>query len=311
MTSKALKSKKRSARLTIMPIICLAITLLMLVFSGPIEEAVIRGINLAALRIIPTLFPFMVLSDLWVSSVGADNDNFLFKSISRLLGISRESTISLLIGIFCGFPLGVKSAASLYENKIISQDELSHLAPLINLPSLAFVVSGVGAGIYKSAFIGILLYFSTLTASIFISSFNRSKKKSVQNMGFIPRQNFNLVESIKKAGMSSVIVASYIIFFSAVIGLVSAMSGSPLFSTLLSTVFEVGNSVSLIGAFEFPIYIKLPLTAFALGFSGLSVHFQAFVFLPEEVSRKDYLIKKLLIGLLSAIIMLPFVLFQN
>ena len=72
MTTKALKRKKIRTNILPMPLVCLGITILMLVFSDEIKESIVRGISLAALRIIPTLFPFMVLSDLWLCSLGTD-----------------------------------------------------------------------------------------------------------------------------------------------------------------------------------------------------------------------------------------------
>ena len=311
MTAKAIKRKKKSINISVMPTICVGITILMFLFSKPIEESIIRGMSLSALRIIPTLFPFMILSDLWICSLSSEDNNVLFKCISRFLGISYESVNSLVIGIFCGFPLGVKSAVELYKNKLISNNELQHIIPIINMPSIAFVISGVGAGIYKSTLIGVFLYFSTLAASILVACFDHTKRKKSPKSIFIIKQNFNLVESIKKAGASSITIASYIIFFSGVIGMLSAITNNPLISTLISTTLEVGNSVSMIGSSNLLPCIKLPLTSFALGFSGFSVHFQAFAFLPKEISKSEYLLKKLLIGLLSAIITFIFFMFVN
>ncbi len=306
MTSNTVIKRKKAVRDATLPFICLLLTVIMLFFGNELKDAIISGMSLAALRIIPTVFPFMILSDLWMSCAEIKRDNRFARLFENALGINGTAVIALLSGIFCGFPLGVKTAVSLYKAGAMSKDELERLSPIVNLPSLAFVISGVGTGLLGNAIIGISLYISVLIGSLVVGLVAKGKGQKSSNTNVILRQNFDLVSSVRDAGVSSLAMAAYITFFSGVIGLVRAVVPNACFVTLLSTLFEVGNSTSLIakrGAFS-PLY-TLSITAFALGFSGLSVHLQAFSLMPREISRRRYLIAKLLIGIISAILVLP------
>ena len=294
---------KKSSKFHLGIHICIFLTAIMLIFARELKESVIKGMNLAVIQIIPTVFPFMILSDLWISCIEINRKSKIALCFENLIGINNTALISLLSGIFCGFPLGVKTAVSLYESGVISRNELERISPVANLPSLAFVISGVGLGLLGDAKIGIILYISVLAASIVLAAIEKPKEKIKQNTGVIFKQNFNLMVSIQKAGTSSLIMAAYISFFSAVIGILDAILKSSLLTAILSTIFEVGSSTNLIATeASFSHTMRLSLIAFSLGFSGMSVHFQAFTFLPGEVSRTKYLIRKLIIGIISSLI---------
>lgn len=301
MTQQTVIKRKKEANSPLSILICLSITVLMLVFGKEVAESILSGISLAALRIIPTIFPFIVISDYWASVAEIKNDGFAARVFQKIFKINGFALIAFLMGILCGFPLGVKNAVGLYKSGAISKDELQRLCPIINLPSIAFVVSGVGLGLYGNASVGIILYISVISASVISGLLLSFKSSESKNTAIISRQKFDLVSSIKDAGLSSLAIASYIIFFSGVIGLTSALIKSKALVTIFSTFFEVGNSTNLIiKSHLFPPVISLSLIAFSLGFSGLSVHLQAFSFLPKEISKKRYILTKLLIGLLSA-----------
>ena len=49
-----------------------------------------------------------------------------------------------------------------------------------------------------------------------------------------------------------------------------------------------------------PYALSMVSSAFALGFSGFSVHLQAFSFMPSKAQRRKYLLMKLLAGFLAS-----------
>ena len=301
MTHQAVIKRKKEANTPLSIAICLSITVLMLVFGKEVTESILSGISLATLKIIPTIFPFIVISDYWASVAEIKSDGLIARAFQKIFKINGCAIIAFFTGILCGFPLGVKNAVALYESGAISEDELQRLCPIINLPSIAFVVSGVGLGLYKNASVGIMLYICLILSSVISGFFLSRKSTKSENTAIISKQKFDLISSIKNAGFSSLAIASYIIFFSGVIGLTSALIKNKTLTTIFSTFFEVGNSTNLIAKSHlFSPALSLSLIAFALGFSGLSVHMQAFSFLPKDISKKHYLLTKLIIGLLSA-----------
>jgi nucleoside recognition membrane protein YjiH len=77
-----------------------------------------RGLLLCVRTVIPSLFPFMVLSE-WMVATGCGCllGRLCEKPMRRLFGISGAGACALVMGLICGFPIGTKTAVSLCRNK--------------------------------------------------------------------------------------------------------------------------------------------------------------------------------------------------
>ena len=308
MTSQILTKQKRPSKVSFVSVLCILLMPLMLFFSNSIKQGASLGLDLSLGTIIPTLFPFFILSDLWVS-YATINGGIISKAYSRLFGVSSSTLPAYLLGSLCGFPLGIKAAVSLYDSGLISKDELERLSGFANNPSAAFVISGIGAGLYKDIWIGVRLYLAVLFSSLFVGLLFRLKENNSTNIEVISRQSFDLVKSIQSAGVSSLSVCCYIVFFSSVIGLLAEIIKNPLILAIASSFLEITNASSLsVGLTTSYPSVNYLITAFSLGFSGLSVHMQIFALLPAETSKSRYLLMKLIQGILCSIITFLFML---
>lgn len=291
MTCKiAVQNKRRIATIT-----CIMLCFAMLCLSKEMKLGAIEGIRLSSEILIPTLFPFFVLSDYWSKNFYISEKSVLSKLFVRLFHIPPCGLLSFITGIICGFPLGIKVACDLYDRGEINDSQLTNLCGLCNNPSIAFVISGVGLGIFGSVRVGILLFISCSISAIICGVIFREKDIKIQKAGNIPRQKFSLAESIKNAGLTSITISSYVIFFSAMI---YALRKTPLIASTL----ELCSAVKTISESTFSINQKLILIAFSLGFSGLSVHLQAFSFMGAKVKKSRYLLMKITQGFISVII---------
>ena len=312
MTYNGLISKNKINNSTFYSILCLALASLMIFFSNSIKAGVLSGLYFSFTTIIPTLFPFFILSDFWSSFFNVKRDSMAAKIFEKLFGINGSGASALVSGLVCGFPIGVKVAYELYRSKIISNDEFERLSGFANNPSAAFIISGVGAGIIGDAKLGIILYISIILSSITIGMIFKSKELSSINSNVIIRQNFNLSNSIKNAATSSIAVASYIIFFSGVISILKSMLSNELLLCIISSFLEVGNATKIAFSCQSAdLHIRLILIAFSLGFSGLSVHMQAVMYFDQNRLSMKYIFMKLLQGILTSAYTYLFMLLMN
>lgn len=303
MTSVAYSKRKKRIFDNALPLVCVFFTILMVFFGENMKEGFISGARLAVLKILPTLFPFFILADFWSWAFEPAEFSPLQATNNGLLRTSSGIASAFILGTVCGFPLGVKTAVKQYECKRISLKELQWLCPLVNNPSAAFVISGIGAGLYGDALVGLFLYFSVIFSALLIGILFRPKPEENKNSDVISRQNFSLADSIRSAGISSLVILSYIVFFSALIGLVRSFIKDAYLITLISCFLEISSACSMTAELYGGVEpLSLAMSAFALGFSGFSVHLQAFSFMPDMVSKKKYIITKLLIGSLSFLI---------
>lgn len=91
------------------------------------------GLTLWFDRMIPTLFPFMILSTLMIRQNISDTfSSLIYPVFGRLYKISKSCVYCLFLGFLCGFPMGARVVAELYERNAISKREASFLLAFCN-----------------------------------------------------------------------------------------------------------------------------------------------------------------------------------
>ena len=268
-----------------------------IVHSDVIAESAKIGLALCAASIIPAVFPFMIISDLIVAYSPLHKSGFLRRCFESLFGISAAGITAFISGIICGFPLGVKTAADLYLDGAISKEEAERLIGFSNNTGPAFIIAGIGASMRGSAREGALLYFSMIFSAVLVGIIFRKRLKNNYTVEVIGKNTFSLTESIQNAASNTITVCSFIIFFSVVVGIISAAIKSTLALSFILPFVEIGNAASFLANAKIDSTLSLALTALAASFSGLSVHLQALSFLSGTGIRcGKYFVMKLFQG---------------
>ena len=280
------------------------------------------GLRLCVRTVIPSLFPFMVLSELLTLAGAAELvGRLLPRPLRRLFGVSRDGACAVLLGLVCGFPIGAKSAAALYRSGRVDRSELCHLLTFSNTPSSAFLISAVGLSLFGSRAFGTRLYVITLVSALLTGlvgarwqarksehapSFPRQKEKKPLTA---PRRKGMIAcftDAITSSALAILSVCAFVVFFSAFVGTVESMLQS---LSLPSTVkalcygfFELTGGTARAAACAPPAAEYL--CAFLAGWSGLSVHCQIMSLCADtDVSFRPYLLAKLAQGLLNLLLL--------
>ena len=240
---------------------------LVLIFPEGVKKGVELSLSLCARSLLPSLFPFMVLS------------NFVIKS-----GILPPSPF--ILGAVGGYPLGAQVVCDLYEKSRITKGDAEIALCYSSLPSPGFVLGAIG-GIYGFKKAIFLITFNLLSA-LFLRIF--ATKIKVEKSASVP---FSAAFSIgvKDAFFSFLVVCSFVIFFSIICEVLGCFWDVPVF---LRGVLEMSG-----GVFSRPSF---PLAAFFVSFGGACVHAQISALCTLcGLSCKKHFISKLFIGVLSAI----------
>ena len=293
-------------------LIFVILTALAVFLSDEIKEFAKGGLVLCGEAIIPTLFPFMIFSDLILTLSGQNENNVSTSLFEKLFGVNAACVTSFICGILCGFPIGAVCVKNLYDGGIIDKEDAEYMLGVCSVPSLAFVVSGVGAGLLGSAKTGLGLWIALIFSAILIAFVFRPKEKKIKISRDIYRQRFDFVASVKNSGYTMIAICSFIIFFSVIVGLFGMVIKNPYFYSLTASFFEIGNaSAAIANCSAFTPEVKLVLLGFALGFSGISVYMQtASIVSDSKLSLKKYLIMKLFMGTLTSLLVLLIMLFR-
>ena len=273
-----------------------------------------RGLLLCARTVIPSLFPFMILSELIVSGgFGTRVLGWLTVPLRALLGVSVAGGRAILLGMLCGFPIGARCAIRSLERGEISHAEAERVICLSTTPSSAFLISAVGVSLWGNRRFGLALYTTVLTSTlltgILLHLLNRRIPAPTQfpQRPSPPMRGSKLfTEAVRSSTWSMLTVCAYVVFFSTLVGTLGIVLGrlelSADLTALLFCLFEISGGVSNASALG-NSSTAAALCAFAAGWSGLSVHCQLLsVCDGYGISMRSYFLAKLLQAVLCTLL---------
>lgn len=328
-------------------IIFLAFTLCLLIFSQNNLIAVKSGLALWATSVVPSLFPFFVSTELLMhTNIIKVLGFFLNPLMKPLFNIRGEGSFAFIMGIISGYPVGAKIATTFRENKICSKAECERLLSFTNNSGPLFIIGTVGILLFKNTSIGILLFITHFLGCITVGLVFRFWKKNSKNDTMVENTNITsnskpvnllnlgeiLSESITNSISTLLIIGGFVVLFSSIIsilktsGILGVLANfiNPIFvffnfdinftQGFLTGLLEITNGISTISSIVCKkISLNIVLTAFLLGFGGISVFLQVLSITSKtDLSIKPYIYGKILHGLFSSfytyffIIIFPF-----
>lgn len=296
--------KKISANIKYLPSIVTVIFCIVGLLLSPVKiaEGIKDGLALSGNNLIPSLFPFMVLSSYIVNSSVSDiMAKFLNKPAIKIFKTNGYGLCAVLLGFLGGYPIGACAVTDFYKQEKISKEQAQSLFLWCVNPSPAFVIISIGAFMYNRIKLGIILYASIVSASIVtgiaISFF--IKKAYTPPIPIRDNKSENtFVNSVKSASQAMLSICSWVLVFSAVGAIVTEY-----FPLSLGTVFKALSEVTT-GCYTFAtLKLPMPLTCGILGFGGFAILFQITDYLHQcSVKPQFFLCTRILNGALSTFI---------
>lgn len=292
---------------------------LLLIFkNGEIASDYIhRGLLLCTKSVIPSLFPFMVLSELLISGgMGERIIGKIASPLSLLFRLPPAAISAVLFGLVCGFPIGAKTIAGAFRQGRLSKRDAERALCISNNPSSAFVVAAVGTSLWNNTRFGVFLYLTVISVSLIwgIVDGILERKRTEQQVCSV-QSDYHPVflkgaklftESIRSATNGILSVCAYVVFFSALMGAMNAIFldlGAPkLFSSISFSILELSQGVSHAPDVGNTLQAAI-LSAFSCGWSGLSVHCQVISVCDGlDLSFRRYFLAKLAQAILCAVL---------
>ena len=291
----------------------------LILFNAPlITNGVRQGLEICINTLLPSLFPFLILSSFLTKS-GADS--FLGKALGRpicaALGLSPGGVGALLLSILCGFPIGTITATALLERGELDCAEWERLMPILNNPGASFLIGAVGGGMLGSVRAGVALFCIVWLSALLLALTERllMGRKTVGAAVALPPTSHStltadLTASIGGALATLLPIFSFVIFFSCLATCLSAALaalGAPVALSVLIIGFleltaGVGKATSALS-----VQTAFCLCAAFSGFSGLSFCLQFAAMTEAHHPRLwRYLFKRLTIGAISALLALAY-----
>ena len=290
----------------------IVIFLIIMIISNPSKynSSVMQGLNLFIVAVLPGLFPFMFLTKLLTSLGAVKRLSTKFSPITRFLFNTHGiSSYVFIMSILSGYPIGAKLIYDLYSSNIITQEDAKKMCSFCTTSGPIFIIGSVGATMFGSATIGIVLYISHILSSIMCGIIFAGKRKKqstiLQHNTTLTLPDNLLGNSMTNTVESILLVGAYITIFFLIadvltdIGLLNGMSFA--LETLLSKANITGVANGIIGGLlEVTRGCKLLSSSstiwnicFAcagISFSGLSIILQSMSFLSKCKIKARYFI---------------------
>ena len=271
-------------------------------------ESARSALKICAAGLIPSLFPFIVLVNMMSSSGLSEKiSHIIGKPLAFIFGLPNNCAYAIILGALGGFPVGAVCTRELYESEKIDKSTAERLITFTNNASPAFCIGTIGMTLFSDVGYGVKLYFCQLAAAFFVGSLQRKKVPPLQKQEIAkPVQNVAniLTGAVEKAGLVMLKICSFAVFF-AVVGDALCIVTEHFFgdyaSALTASLVELtlaGRRCALLDSYSAQI-----LCAFAVGWSGFSVHMQCTaMLLGSDISMKRYYVSKFCQGIICSLL---------
>ncbi len=257
---------------------------LLLRYPAAVASGVSRGLAVCGEVIVPSLFPFLVLSGVFIHSGTAQRVGGRLHPIAqRIFGFSGGGATAWLIGMIGGYPSGAAAVRDLLERGEIDRKEAARLLLCCVNGGPAFIIGTVGARLLGSVYKGVLLYIAQVTAAVLMALFTRQRGgKRNENIPPLCDSSFSAAfsTSVERAVAALLSMGGFVLLFSTVltlsdaVGITGVMSNNFTAKAVYAAVWEVSCGCVSIAACNLSGVSTAFLLGAALGWGGLSVSAQ-------------------------------------
>ncbi len=289
--------------------LCIILAAAGLCYPQAIATGVSRGLSVCTTVIIPTLYPFMVLSGFVAASPLCRRVGRLSSAVMRwLFGLPPCCAAAMLISFIGGYPAGAIALSSLYQQSLITKEQLHRCVRFCVNAGPGFIISAVGVGLMGNVTAGILLYIAHIAASVIIgvaSAGGHRRQKTAARLASTAEDT--PADIVRDTCQSLLTMCGYVVLAATVLSLwdatrlaavIQQFIGIPAASmtAVLSAITEVScGCIALAGRYPAAPFV----ISMCLGWGGLSVQGQLGALLGDSLRGCAWRQWRLVHGVLS------------
>ena len=224
----------------------------LIIFSTSNLKATKAGLNLWANSVVPSLFPFLVATEL-LSYTNAVNfiGRKLDKLMKPLFNMPGCSSYPFILGMISGYPVGAKTVCQIYSEGLCTKKEAEIMLAYTNNSGPLFILGTVGISMFGNTTIGIILLVTHILAATCVGIIFGKKLGKSKSFSSSPYSPFFLKKPLPSSNIDMflfpcAILYSYIfnidvinvylkVFLSSVIGANSLTSSNSSFVNFLTS----------------------------------------------------------------------------
>lgn len=268
-----------------------------------ITDVIINTLEFCTNKLIPSIFPFMVLTAIF-SQV-----NFKTNRNKAFLGINNEIFKVVAFSWLSGFIVGPKQLS-----RCIEDSDITSYALLSSNAGIGFVISYVGLTLWDNIMFGVFLFFVQISTSIVIFSLSKKKNKFIN----VKSKNIPVLsaisDSILQSTNSTLNICGFTVFFVALKQLICSVlkiHADGRLYMFISVITEISGG-ALASVHDKNVLISGFFSGFCIGFGGICMCMQTFAVCEKNlICRTEFIMKKLLQGVICGILSAIYVKISN
>lgn len=272
-------------------------------FPYAVSGGITEGLQICFSVILPSLFPFMVLSNYIIKSNAFSFAYKLLTPISKTLFRQPAVCVPVMImSMVGGFPVGIKMVESLLGSDMITKKQAQRLCLFCMNGGPAFIITAVGVGMLKSLRAGVIMYASLCISSLilgistsFLGSKNEIKKEYSRE---IQSPLSALSVSVSDALQGVLGICAWVVIFSGITNCLRTFIENENLYCAFASFFEVTKGCILLAG-KMPV----PVITAIIGFGGICVHCQVISSIKNcGLKYSHFLVCRILNGAAAAFI---------
>lgn len=273
-----------------------------------IFNTISTSLNIWINTLIPTLFPFFIISDILINyNITNYIPNQIKRIFTKLFNTSDNIITIFFLSLLSGFPSAAKNIKLMVDKKLINTKEASHTLIFTHFANPLFILGTIQTFFIKNKKLCIIILLSHYTPNIILGILTRHSSKKEKNI-IEKKENIIFSKVIIKSIKNSIdtlltilgILACSLIISSLIINRLKLNIYN---ETLLKCLLEITMGINNLSKLNIPNIYKTILTSMTLSFGGLAIHMQVLSFITEvNLSYKKFLIARIYHSILSGII---------
>jgi hypothetical protein len=287
----------------------LAIIVLLAMFPERYAKCCLSGLELWLYFVLPSLFPFFVLTALLTKLGVAERASRVLSPLcEKAFKMPGIASYCFAMSALSGYPVGSRMLADLRENGLITDAQATRMSPLCSTSGPLFVIASVGAAMFHSQKIGLILFCSHIFAVVLVclvfSAFTKKQPAAQPPQRRLVAADNILYESVYGAVTSILVVGAFIAVFYILAQILSdfylLLPAESLFSLVLSPFDKSGQLAAAFtqGLIEAthgckllaqnPGMLSVSLAAFVITFGGVSILAQQICYFKKAGVKLKY-----------------------
>lgn len=290
-------------------IVLFVVTIEMLFNSSLIIESVNFSFSLCINNLFPSLFPFMILSNILIEYGFVDIASEILKPLMNKIFKSHEyGSFILILSIISGSPSNAKYINELLNKKLLNEYDATKLLLFTHFVNPLFIINTIGVSFLNNKILGIIILVSHYLGNIIVGFIFRN----YHILNTYSKINIsNAIKSLKKKrnGFINVLTNSIISSINTLLIILGVITSCLIITTiininpLLNGILEITQGLKYISTSNLELLKKVIIITFLISFGGFSIHAQVFSILNnKKIKYIPYLFARIIHGIISSFI---------